>query len=469
MTRSIRSRLIISLLLVLTLIFMITAWKSYDTARHESEEIFLAQLASSARVLGALASDALQHSSLGTPVVISLPHELSDDDGSGLVPQIGHEYETKIAFQIWHQDGRLLARSLSAPAETLGPRVDGYSLQQVEGASWQVFSLKSGGTWVQVAAKNEILGELASDIAFSVMIPLIVGSVILLLAANVLVRFGLRPLNELANHISQRNPDSLSEIEPGKAPTEVKPVVQALNTLMAKMRAALERERRFTDAAAHELRTPLAALKIHADNLVRSATEEQRKNSETRLIRGLDRTLRLVHQMLLLARTQNDQGQSEPLHLRLLLAEVMAQQEPLLAQKRQYFEVRDLLPQGQDLLIGQPLKLHQLFGNLFDNASRYGSPDSAIGVVLSRVGDLIQVSIANEGEPVPEEMRDKVFEPYVRVPGTKVEGSGLGLAIVREIADQHGARLSLNALANNKGNLVSVEFPAPAVPIAPTH
>jgi two-component system sensor histidine kinase QseC len=453
--QSIRNRLISSLLVALTLILGFTAWQSYTVSRHESEEIFRARLATSARVLEALVANSVKHATLNSPIVIRLPHELDEkagDHGNAT----GHEYEAKIAFQVWHDDGRLLARSFSAPITPLAPQIGGFSEQQVSDERWQVFTLHTGETWIQVAEQEEILEELASEIGISVMTPMIIGSLILLLTANLLVRFGLNPLTVLAARIAQRTPDTLSEIEISDVPHEVKPVIAALNSLLRAMRAALDRERRFTDAAAHELRTPLAALKIHADNLLRASTEDQRQSSEKQLIKGLDRTLRLANQMLLLSRTQCDLERPETMHVSIVLSEVIAQQEPLFALKQQTVETRNLIPEGQDLVIGQPIKLHQLFRNLLDNASRYGLPEHAIRCELSLNCERIRVAIANDGPTIPVEMREKVFESYTRLTGNKEQGSGLGLAISKEIADQHGAEIVIDGTTT--GTVVIVSF-----------
>jgi two-component system sensor histidine kinase QseC len=238
------------------------------------------------------------------------------------------------------------------------------------------------------------------------------------------------------------------------------PVIKALNALLTGIKEALARERRFTDAAAHELRTPLAALKIHADNLVRAETDEQRQRSTKNLIKGLDRSLRLANQMLVLSRTQSAVDRQALVRICLpeILQEIIAQQEAVFATRGQVIEAS-----GLDLLEacvqGDELKLHQLFRNLFDNASRYGNPDSTIQIALARQADGWLFTIANAGQVIPEAMRDKVFEPYARLAGQASEGNGLGLAIVKEVADQHGAKIWLDALPDGSGTTVNLLFP----------
>lgn len=457
---SIRSRLIFSLLIALFLILGYTAVSSYSTTRHEADEVFGARLATSARIVEALVANQVAKATLNSPIIIRLPNELEGLHNAEQT-EFGHQYEAKIAFQVWRDDGQLLVRSFSAPDSPLGVLRQGFSQQQAAGQTWHVFTLRSGEVWVQVAEQEAIRDELTHDIASAVMLPLIIGAVTLLLVANLVVRFGLNPLTELAEGIGKRSPESLTEIRIDDVPREMAPVIKALNALLARIRETLARERRFTDAAAHELRTPLAALKIHADNLVRADTEEQRLRSTGNLIKGLDRSLRLANQMLALSRshTEIDPASLQRINLCDVLHEIIAQQEQVYAARGQSIAAKGLDAEAVWVL-GDEMKLHQLFRNLFDNASRYGTPGSTITVALVRENSSLRFSIANDGPAIPEEMREKVFEPYTRLPGQTVEGNGLGLAIVREVANQHHASVSLDALSAENGTRVTVIFPA---------
>ncbi len=456
---SIRSRLIFSLLIALFLILGYTGVSSYSTTRHEADEVFGARLATSARIVEALVANQVAKATLSSPIIIRLPHELEGLPNAEQT-EFGHQYEAKIAFQVWRDDGQLLVRSFSAPDSPLGVLRQGFSQEQAAGQTWHVFTLRSGEVWVQVAEQEAIRDELTDDIASAIMLPLIIGAVTLLLVANLVVRFGLNPLTELAEGIGKRSPESLTEIRIDDVPREMAPVIKALNALLARIKEALERERRFTDAAAHELRTPLAALKIHADNLVRADTEEQRLRSTGNLIKGLDRSLRLANQMLALSRShaEIDPASLQRINLCDVLHEIIGQQEQVCSARTQTIETTGL-DAGAAWVFGDDLKLHQLFRNLFDNAARYGTPGSTICVSLTREGQSLRFTIANDGPVIPLEMREKVFEPYTRLPGQSVEGNGLGLAIAREVAQQHHARISLDARSADNGTVVTVIFP----------
>lgn len=461
-SRSIRARLLTGMLLALLVILTAAAWSSYEVAKHESEELFGARLATSARVLEALVARQVARATIADPIEIALPRELELASADAPTP-LGHPYETKIAFQVWRGDGTLLARSASAPFRPFAPFVAGFVRQDLDGELWQVFVLRSGETWIEVAEKNEVRDELMHDLGVAVMTPLIVGAALLLVVANLLVLYGLAPLRELAANIDRRDPDTLEPLETSRVPREAAPVVRALNALLTRVRHAFERERRFIDAAAHELRTPLAALKIHADNLARAASETERTRSMQRLAQGVDRAVQLAEQMLAYSRTQERAGVREraPVHLLDLLIEAVAAVEPLRRARSQQLRLEHD-PGLEDLAIeGEPLKVERLAANLLDNASRYAPENSTIVARLTREADSLCLVVENAGEPIPAELRERVLEPYYRLPGSVSAGSGLGLAIVKEIADQHGARLQVGPCADGRGTRVSVHFPLP--------
>ena len=178
---SIRSRLIVSLLVALVVILGYTTLNSYSVSRHEADEVFGARLATSARILEALVANQVAKSTLTSPIVIKLPKELEALPVANN-SEFGHPYEAKIAFQIWRDDGLLLVRSFSAPDTPLGVWKQGFSEQTVAGEKWQVFTLRTNEAWVQVAEQDGIRDELTHDIAVAVMTPLIIGSLAVLLA-----------------------------------------------------------------------------------------------------------------------------------------------------------------------------------------------------------------------------------------------------------------------------------------------
>ena len=457
---SIRARLLVGIFCSLVTILAIVAWLSYTVSRHEAEELLGARLATSARVLEALVARQLDHATIASPIVIALPKalELSASDAGS---EFGHPYETKIAFDVWREDGTLLAHSASAPTMPYSPGPAGFSRRVVDGVPWEVFVLRSGNSWIRVSEKEEVRDELVHDLGLSVMSPLIIGSVLLLVVVNLLVRYGLAPLRELAQHIERREPPGIAQIQMSAVPRELAPVVRALNNLLERVRLALEHERRFTDAAAHELRTPLAALKIHAENAARADSDHDRRQSMDLLLQGLERVTRLAGQMLAYSRTQGDTDREQrvPMNLSACVKETIAALEPLRQGKSQNVLLETDPASNEALISGEPAKIQMLLRNLLDNASRYGPAGSDIRISLAVRNERMVLEIANMGSMIPAELRARVFEPYYRVPGTRGDGSGLGLAIVKDIVEQHDGSVGLASVDETQGTLTTVTFP----------
>lgn len=452
-----RRRLVVTTLVCMLFIFGGIGLAAHAVARHESEELFSARLATSARVLNALVAQQLSRATLTRPLVISLPPELEAATTSE--PETyGHRYETKIAFQVWREDGVLLAKSASAPDEVLAPLRAGFSQHRTGATLWQVFALRSGSIWVLTAEKDEVRDELADYIGKSIVAPLVVGGLLMLVAVNLVLLRSMRPLSELAERIAARKPDSLEPVELPETPFELAPIVVELNHLLGRITAAFEREQRFIDAAAHEIRTPIAAVQLHVENAMRSATDLERQGALASALTGVRRTSKLAEQLLALGRlsARSDDYRPQRLSLGALCGEVIGTVEPLLERRGQSI---GLDTPDQCDVFGEPSQFRRLLQNLIDNASVHGPQGAEIGVCVARQGDLAVVSVANDGTPIPDSELDKLFTPYYRLQGAASEGHGLGLAIVKEIADQHHATIRIHRKADGQGTVVDVSMP----------
>jgi two-component system sensor histidine kinase QseC len=446
--RSIRAVLLGGSIAVLLAVLGAAAWIGYTGSEEEADELFDARLATSARIFAALY--AAQPPAAGSPIVLVYPGP-TEEAGHDRPGPLGHMYETKIAFQVLDPRGRILMRSASAPGEPYAPLAPGFSTQ----ASWRVFTLRAGEVWVQAAERDDVRGELSGKLALAAVTPLIAGIPLLLLLIGLLMRYGLAPLAELAQRIERRQPGTLGRIELSRSPSEIVPVVRALNGL-------LERERRFTADAAHELRTPLSALKVHAQNAARAATGEERLASLEQMLAGLERSIRLAEQMLSLTRVSARAGAPEPVSLRQALEDAIGDLLPALRQRGMKVSVATQ-PAVDDFVVrGERDKLTTLARNLLDNAVRYGPEGSSVGAELASRDGGVTLAVSDEGPGIAPELRERVFESYYRVPGSAAEGSGLGLAIVREIAAQHGATVEILDGESGRGTRVVVTFPASA-------
>lgn len=455
---SIRGLLLAGTVAALLAVLGAAAWLSYDGSEEEAHELFDARLATSARVLEALVARQIERATIAAPIVIALPDPL-ESAGHDEPGPLGHYYETKIAFHVRDAGGRLLARSASASEAPFAPLAAGFSTRAFSERQWRVFSLQSGEVWIQVAERDDVRAELAEKLALAAAAPLLAGIALLLVLLGLLIRYGLAPLSALARQIAARQPGSTAPIALERTPAEIAPVVEALNGLLGRVREALERERRFTADAAHELRTPLAALKVHAQNAARAATADERGASLGLMLQGLDRTVRLAEQMLAYSRAASpgDTERRERVELQGLAREAMEAVQPL-AHQRQC--TLGLAGDAQAAVPGERQKLLSLVTNLLDNALRYGAAGGRVDVEVGREGTWSWIAVTDAGPGIPAGLRERALESYYRIPGSAGAGSGLGLAIVREIAEAHGGRVELRDGPAGRGLRVVVRLPS---------
>lgn len=454
-----RKRLLISLFLVMLVILGLVAFLANKISRHEAEELFSARLATSARVLDVLLARQIETATISQPFIISIPEEIGRPS-DGIYPSSGHPYENKVAFQVWSLDKRLLARSETAPDVMLGPLVTGFHDQTINGLDWHVFVLQSGDVWLMTAELDEIREELAQEIGASVITPLLAGGLFLLLIVNWLALRALAPMRELAMALSERKPSSLEPIRLSNLPSELQPVIEELNSLLLRLQEAFRREKRFLDAAAHELRTPMTAVQIHVQNAMYATSELERQDSMNEALASLKCAERLADQLLALSRlgASSQAGTFRLVRLSKLCDEAASALQPILERKRQTISRHYSL---EDKINAQHENLVRLITNLLMNASNYGASPGVIRIHTLSHSESVALVVENEGESIPASEKEKIFTPYYRILGSKEPGSGLGLAIVQEISRQHGASVSVED-GPHGGSRFLVVFPRPA-------
>jgi two-component system sensor histidine kinase QseC len=283
----------------------------------------------------------------------------------------------------------------------------------------------------------------------------------MLAAVNFLLLRSMGPLSELAARIAARKPDSLDPVELPESPSELAPIIVELNHLLDRIKAAFQREQRFINAAAHEIRTPIAAVQLHIENAMRSESAAERADAMECALAGARRTGKLAEQLLALGRisARTDDYQLERIALAEVCRDVIGTVWPLLERRGQTI---GLDAQDDCHVWGEPSQLRRLLQNLIDNASVHGAPQGDIQVGLARRGDMAVLSVANDGGPIPDDEVGKLFTPYYRLPGAAPGGHGLGLALVKEIADQHGAVVRILRKPDGQGTLAEVSLPAVA-------
>ena len=368
--------------------------------------------------------------------------------------------------QVWSLDG--VRVYLSRPHAVL-PQVTtlGFSTVQTTEGRWRVFGVQAETRVIQVAQPMSVRQDRAAQLALQTLKPF----ALLLPALALLIWFAvgqaLRPLGRLAAALQGRRVEALDPLPEAALPAEVQPLVSALNDLLGRLRGALERERAFMADAAHELRTPLTALHLQLGMLARASSESERAAAMATLSAGVQRAIRLIEQMLSLARQQPRGVSRVPLRLDELAREVVAELVPLADLRHIDLGVAAAAPAS---VSADADALRTLLRNLIDNAVRYsgegGRVDVAVAAADSAHGGA-RLTVSDDGPGIAAGERARVLDRFYRPAGSTQPGSGLGLAIVRTIAEAHGASVTLGEGPGGRGLAVTVSFPGAAAAAAP--
>jgi two-component system sensor histidine kinase QseC len=443
---STRGLLIMVLVAVVSTVSLLAAALSYREGRIEVDELFDAKLAHSARVLSALVDPSLARGETtpGDPLVIEVWHSAAHGEGGELVSAGGHAYETKLAFQVRDGAGRLLLRSDSGPLEQLVPLAAGFSSARIGREKWRVFILRSPhGYWVQAAERSDIRGELATDIARGTMAPMLLALPVLALLVWVVVAWAARSLARVSNQVELRAADSLQPLALDRVPEELRGLVQAIDGLLSRLRDALARERRFTADAAHEMKTPLAALRVHAANLRTSTSLDERRHSQAQMEEGIGRMDRLVSQLLELEHQEAGSGAPISALEVDLVASAQHELDELTATGLGHEVQVELVGSDSVRVEGDALGLSVLLRNLIDNALRYTPAGGRVRIRLDDVGEGGELCIDDSGPGIAEDARARAFERFHRGLGHVASGSGLGLSIALRVVERHHGSLTL--------------------------
>ena len=309
--------------------------------------------------------------------------------------------------------------------------------------TWRNAGLRQAGPVLIVAAESvERRVALANDIIKGVIIP----QFSVLPIAALLIWFGLSrgiaPINALQKRLRARKTDDLSPIDGRNVPVEIEPLVTAMNELLARLASHILAQQRFVADAAHQLKTPLAGLRTQAELGMRGTPPGETLSSLNQIVAGTVRATRLIDQLLLMARAENpDNVQVTAVDVR-ALTQTQTQQwvdQAISVQIDLGFEAAD----SPIFIKGQALLLAELLNNLIDNALRYTPAKGQVTVSVSQTDQLVIVAVEDTGQGIPSVERERIFDRFYRVLGTKADGSGLGLAIVRQIAIQHGASIHI--------------------------
>jgi two-component system sensor histidine kinase TctE len=315
----------------------------------------------------------------------------------------------------------------------------------------------SGAALVQVAETVGKRSRLASEIIGDVLAAQFLIVPIALLFVWLGLTRGVEPLNALTEAIRRRKPSDLAPIEEADVPEEVQPLIGAFNDLLVRLDASLRAQQRFVADAAHQMRTPLAGLKMQAEIAMRQRDPVNLQHAMRQIVASADRTAHLINQLLALARTDSDSPLAlQPIDLDELARDVA--REWVLPARDKDIDLGFEAAEHAAWVDGNAALLRELLSNLVDNAIRY-TPAGGRVTVRVRVEDRVVLDVEDTGIGIDDAERELVFERFYRVLGTEVEGSGLGLPIVRGIAHLHRASVTLAPNARERGTVVRVVFP----------
>jgi two-component system OmpR family sensor kinase/two-component system sensor histidine kinase QseC len=383
----------------------------------------------------------------GGPVDLQPPSEAGEDAPA-------------VVVQIWTMNGTMLY--MSHPGSALPDRaVLGFSNVDAGNRRWRVYSMTAHNRIIQVAQPLELRRDLAAAAALRSLRPLLIFAPLMALLIWLLVDRALRPVQRLAQEVKLRDAGSLAPLPEHGLPSEVEPVAHALNSLLARLKLAFDSQRAFVADAAHELRSPLTALKLQLQLMARAPDEDARHAAAVQLQEGVDRATRLIEQLLTAARTAPGEStlQLRPLDLGEAARRAIAEAWPHAAARRM-----EIALDAEDAVIvdADEDSLRILMRNLLDNAIRYTPEGGKVHVAVAGDRDAVVLTVDDSGPGIPAAERERAFQRFYR--GTREAGdgtgSGLGLAIVSNIAARHGAEVAL--LDGPLGGLrVRLRFPPP--------
>ena len=438
--QSIRATLVGWLAAGLALSLIVAGILTYQRARDEANALFDLQLRQTAASI------------IGMPIA-------GDASFSGVPGDEG------LVVQIWDRRGVRIYRSRPAAGEgERMPAERGFATIDTPQGPYRIFSVLANGQIIQVGQPLQVRSELAAKLALSTILPLAIIAPIIALLVWFAVRRGLAPLARVANAVGKRSPSQLAPLNANGWPREVEPLVDALNALLGRLGHALDAQRAFVADAAHELRTPLAALALQAQVAEREAAPEARQQALANLRGGLARATRVVEQLLALAREEPGVT-SRPFELveaPALARDVVATLAPIAAEKS-----IDLgIAKADDALTlpGDADALKTLLANLVDNAIRYTPAGGRVDVVAERDGAFALIAVRDNGPGIDAGERERVFERFARGSSRGETGSGLGLAIVKRIVERHAGTVTLGEGLDGRGLGVIVRLPAAAAP-----
>jgi two-component system, OmpR family, sensor histidine kinase QseC len=447
--RSLQGRLLALVLGMVMLVWLVSAVVTWFDVRHELDELLDSHLAQAAALL-----------------VARQDVEIGEGEQRVDAPSL-HRYASKVAFQVFHE-GQLVLRSANAPAAPMVARgrgfEPGFETVAIGDERWRVFATRGAERDIQVYVGERLDSRAAIlwAVLRSALWPIAIALPLLALAAGWAVYRGLRPLRQLGRALSQRRAEALEPVQLPDAPSEMVPMLDALNALFGRIDGLLAAERRFTADAAHELRTPIAAIRAQAQVALGENDDALRRAALQKTLEGCDRATRLVTQLLTLARLEALAAPPQAdVDLAAVARRVVGDLAPAAIAKGQAIGLDAARPAW---VAGDETLLEVLVRNLVDNAVRYSPPAARIEVSVDEAWGAVTFGVEDSGPGMDAAQLERLGERFFRVTGSDASGSGLGWSIVRRIAAVHGMTVKAQPTSAMRGLAVKVIAPARAAP-----
>lgn len=464
--RSIQSRILLGLAMLFSIATLVLLSWTWTTTNHEVEELYDASLVQFARqfssqllvadydsALSALELSALR-AEAAAPKLLGSEDDYEDDYSSQNPNDPGHHYEQHLGFQVWSGAGE---RLLSSPSDLdiTAPERAGFETLSTHDSALRIYNLylPEQELWVRATQPLSIRTEMASEVAEHVLLPLAIVITGLIIAIAFTISHYLQPLKRISQELDQRSSDDLSPLSSKQLPQELITPVQSLNRMFQRVAQTLQRERRFTNDAAHELRTPLAALRIHTENLSLAQSKVQP------LQQGLNRMERVVTQLLMLARLEprhSDQLDKQSLDVERLAADLIAELVPTALR---YSVQIELHTQTQVHLLAEKTLLEILLRNLIENAVRYTHTGDTVSVTLQTDQEHYLIIVTDHGPGLTDDLKIQVLQRFFRENKANNEGAGLGFSIIDQIVNLHRGSFTLSDTPNTGGLTIRVKLP----------
>ena len=456
--KSIRQYLLLGMFVTLLLAFMVSLLISYRAINYEIAEVYDAQLVQDARFIeGFLNQKSYKIDWSHISQALAHINQLSFNQGEEANAD-GHSYERKMAIQVWDNQGNLLLTTPNAPQHALSPLKKGFFRQQHSNHDWYIYShqIPNNKYWLLVAERADIRNEITEKMLSSLLIGSLMSLLLIAVLISWIIKNGLAPLNQLSKAMQARDLDYLQPVQLSQTPPhELKPVLQALNHLLQRLDEGLERERRFLADAAHELRTPLAVLKLQLQVAQQAPTLNEMRQGVDNALLGVNRSTHTVEQLLTLARIEANKQtlQRESIDMVALAQEVVANLFPLALDKQQDIEL--LYTQETVLYTGNRLLLSILLRNLLSNAIYYSPMHAQISVKVEALNNGVLWAVYDSGQGVPAEDIPRLMQRFYRHQQSKDSaGTGLGLSIVQKVVELHQGKVNIY---NQKAGGLAVE------------